>query len=168
MQEEFNFTCSDMPYFRQEIKEEIDNKVVKRTLESDLLQMRVQSLSQLENTTKKSARKKNMSKDDQQKCNQKKETRQQNFVPHHKGKLENNNCKILKFVNPSKKNLCFKVVRHHISALIGKVGFLLIFFFLLAKYKIWHPNIGACNYYNQTVSQLFEVMPIKLYIFLYP
>ena len=64
-------------------------------------------MSQLENTKKKSSNKKNTSMDDQQKCIQKKETRQKNNSPQQKCKLQNNNCKILKFVNPSRKNLCF-------------------------------------------------------------
>ena len=45
--------------------------------------------------------------DDQQKCNQKKERKQRNNFPQQKCTLEKNNCKILKFVNPSRKNLCF-------------------------------------------------------------
>ena len=107
MQEPFNFTCLDMPYFRQEIKEAIENKKVQRTLESNLVKITAQNLSQPENTEKKSTSKKRVSMDDQQKCNQKKERKQRNNFPQQKCTLEKNNCKILKFVNPSRKNLCF-------------------------------------------------------------
>ena len=36
----FDFSCMDMPNFRQEIKEEIENKQIKEISESSILQMR--------------------------------------------------------------------------------------------------------------------------------
>ena len=35
----YDFSCSDMPHFREEIREEIENKVIREVLESPWLQM---------------------------------------------------------------------------------------------------------------------------------
>ena len=40
----FNFSCSDMTYFRQEIRTEFERKVIGNTLETPLLQARTQTL----------------------------------------------------------------------------------------------------------------------------
>jgi ubiquitin C-terminal hydrolase len=98
----FHFSCMDMPHFREEIKEEIQSGVVKEALERPMLQARTPS-KQKDNkeTLKEDSIDENIL---QMKKKIKTEgSKGQTPLP----KQEDNDCTILKFVNPSRKNLCF-------------------------------------------------------------
>ena len=92
----FDFSCMDMSNFRQEIKEEIENKQIKEISGSSILRFRG---NQQENSQRPTAM-----EDEAYKT-------KESLKPHFKEETnevdEFNECKILKFTNPPRKNLCF-------------------------------------------------------------
>ena len=104
-EEHFNFSCMDMPHFRREIREEIENKVIKSTTETSILQMRSYSYSQPEENTAKPVH--TASKPPfNVRCGNK-QTQEAKLKTCLTEPGKGTDYKILKFSNPPRKNLCF-------------------------------------------------------------
>ena len=101
-EEHFNFSCMDMPYFRREIREEIENKVIGSITETSILQMRSYADSQPEENTAKPVQ--TGRKPPLNEIKQTQEAKLKTFLTE-PGK--GTDYKILKFSNPPRKNLCF-------------------------------------------------------------
>jgi uncharacterized UBP type Zn finger protein len=95
----------DMPHFRREIREEIENKVIKSTTETSILQMRSYSDSQPEENTAKPAH--TASKPPLNVRCGNKQTQETKLKTCLTEPGKGTDCKILKFSNPPWKNLCF-------------------------------------------------------------
>ena len=107
MNKPFDFSCSDMPYFRNQLKNEFEKKIVENTLANPILQARVQSLDQLNTIKLKSPCKEKLVYSNRKKeVKTKKKNNPDMLTADCQGERQVTN-KVIKFVNPSRKNLCF-------------------------------------------------------------
>ena len=107
MKKPFNFSCSDMTHFRQELTREFEFKLIGNTLERPIFHERTQSLPQSKKDKLKSENKEKMLYSNIAKEAKVEQGTISDTFQSEKPIDGQVICKIIRFDNPSRKNLCF-------------------------------------------------------------